>query len=336
MFPRLIALTLLLFILSTSAPLAKKFHHPLRQTTDNRAEQGIDEKINSLRAYSDSHFVSRSEFDVVNNLEVDINKLIDDGQKRDAQLTHLSDTIGHTLDNFHAEVAQLGSLQETNTKASQNITVGLGDIRGSLANPPSPHFLSFPSISSLLPAILGALFGAGVTSLVVLHVAKRYTKQMRMYESTLEFSKRFGELIKEQSELNNKYVETRSTDQMQNTLPTPREANDAKTWWSRFFDLMVYEYDFFMEGLLWDERFAEWMRWRWHEYNAQGDDIWKTCGIDYRQGWKIWKDRPANINNRLIAFFETIHNLKNADEVEKYVMSQSPRRPNEYSLVRSV
>jgi hypothetical protein len=331
MLKMLVGVEILLFVVTAvSAVQAKEQHqHPTKKATF-RIEQAIHAKISALRTYEDGHFVSRPEFDLLNTLQSDIRKLIDDDRERNTQL---KDTIGHTLDGLHSEILQLGTLQQINTSASQNLNQGLGDIKGSLSNPPSPHFWLFPSLVTLLPAILGALAGATVTSTIVVYVAKRYTKRMRMIESTLEFSKRFGELINEQTELNNGFLESRSSDQKASMLPSPRETNDAKAWWWRFFDLMVYEYDFFMEGLLWDERFAEWMRWRWYEYNAKGAELWKTCGIDYLQGWNMWKTRSANSNNRLIPFFDHIHKLKSADEVETYVMSRSPSRFGKYKLV---
>ena len=154
-----------------------------------------------------------------------------------------------------------------------------------------------------------------------------------MIESTFEFSKRFGELLHQQSELNNAYLKNRMTDATKNNPPTPLEANAARIWWWRFFDLMVYEYDFFKNGLLWNERYIEWMKWRWHDFNDKEADVFATCGINYAAGWKMWKERRPNEKNRIIVFFDEIHKQENTDEVEKYVKSKSPPKPYKYHLV---
>jgi len=151
-------------------------------------------------------------------------------------------------------------------------------------------------------------------------------------ESTLEFSRRFGELLQLQSKLNQVYDRARSTADTQDDPPTALETNEARTWWWLFFDLLLYEYDFFIQDLVWSERFKEWIRWRWYDAKATGNDMWKTCGMDYQTGWKNWKEKPANIKNRLVEFLERVHQAEDVAAVERIVEEEPHLSRDEYRL----
>jgi hypothetical protein len=173
---------------------------------------------------------------------------------------------------------------------------------------------------------VGAAIAGGATSAVLgglfaLFIAKRITLQLKMIDNTLEFSKRFGELLKEQGTLNKTY-KTCITDK----TPQHEEAEleEAMVWWWRFFDLMLYEYDFFRNGLLWDARFAMWMVWRWLDYNDE-TKTFTTNGMGYRDGWSTWSKKPANVENRFVKFLEQIHKAADRKEVEAIVKSAAPR-----------
>jgi hypothetical protein len=180
--------------------------------------------------------------------------------------------------------------------------------------------------------MLGGFISAAIDGVVVWLIARRVTVRLKMIESTLEFSKRFGELIKEQSDLNQTYMGKRAA---QNIPRSNLETDQARVWWWRFFDLVLYEYDFFKHGLVWDERLTQWMKWRWHEWHevdAQGKSVWKTNGIDYREGWKSSKERPANKNDRLIKFMDTVHAKDDVNEVAGIVRANSPKLWHKYHL----
>ena len=77
------------------------------------------------------------------------------------------------------------------------------------------------------------------------------------------------------------------------------------------------------------------MKWRWHEWHevdAQRKSVWKTNGIDYREGWKSWKERPANKNDRLIKFMDTVHAKDDVNEVAGIVRANSPKLWHKYHL----
>jgi hypothetical protein len=94
-----------------------------------------------------------------------------------------------------------------------------------------------------------------------------------------------------------------------NTLkgPTAVEEQDAVAWWWRFFDLLLYEFDFWQRGNIREERFLEWMLWRWYDsHPKKGEQTWATCGVGYMQGWERWKKHPAH-GNRLRGLLDDIH-----------------------------
>ena len=168
--------------------------------------------------------------------------------------------------------------------------------------------------------ILGGIGGAFVAGIFACVIAQFYTKRLKQIESTLEFSKRFHELIQQQRVLNRKFEEDRlpnkntprtetaieSTAAVQPT--TPIEKEDAAAWWWCLFDLLLYEYDFYQKGMVRKARFEEWMVWRWHDYNPAPAKEWKTCGVTYRQSWDDWKNHPAH-GSRLIALLDEIHRI---------------------------
>jgi hypothetical protein len=147
------------------------------------------------------------------------------------------------------------------------------------------------------------IFGALVAGIFAFVIAEIYTKRLKQIEATLEFSKRFHELIQQQRVINRRYKEDRTKTGYISDI----DQEDAKAWWWRVFDLMLYEYDFYQKGMVRKKRFEEWMVWRWHDYHPEPGREWSTCGIDYKKGFEIWKDHPAH-GSRLIDLLEEIHN----------------------------
>ena len=139
--------------------------------------------------------------------------------------------------------------------------------------------LSFLKEYTAFGAIIGAVITASVNMGVLFWIASRYTKRLKRIESTLEFSKRFQELLQQQRDLNRRC----------STSPTQMDIDDADTWWWRFFDLQLYEFDFFQQGLVRRERFLEWMKWRWYDYQAAKNAMSNTCGMDYKKAGKAGK-----------------------------------------------
>jgi hypothetical protein len=168
---------------------------------------------------------------------------------------------------------------------------------------------------------LGAIVAAMVSGAVVFIVARKYTKRIKQIDSTLEFSRRFHELMQQQRDLNRRYAT-----QAKATQP-PTDGNievaDAEMWWWRFFDLILYEFDFYQSGFLRKERFNEWMLWRW--YDAQHPDQLSVCGMNYRDGWAYWTAHSPNQRNRLVRFLETIHAAHSSEAVTAIVKQNGPR-----------
>ena len=202
---------------------------------------------------------------------------------------------------------------------------------------PSPLWGWWPGIATLLAATLGASVAAWVAH----GVANKYTARVKRVEATLQFSKQFHELIQLQRALNGKYEEVLA--KCNKALATKSEAEkteaerteagiqsdviekiakgDAKAWWWQFFDLLLYEFDFWQQGYVREERFIEWMVWRWHDSHPRTDvnePRWETCGMDYIEGWDRWRSHPAH-GGRLLELLDRIHKAKHPNKVPDIV-----------------
>lgn len=103
--------------------------------------------------------------------------------------------------------------------------------------------------------IIANLLSASISACVLFIIAAHYTTRFKRIDSTLEFSKRFQELLKDQRLLNAAYDRDRLASP---ALPqTCIEKEDAIAWWWRFFDLLLYEFDFFHQKLVREDRFVE-------------------------------------------------------------------------------
>jgi hypothetical protein len=160
----------------------------------------------------------------------------------------------------------------------------------------------YPGLGSLFGSIIGALISASV----ILVVAHHYTKSLKRTDATLEFSKRFQDLIQQRHELNQKF----KTAQGSTPLSLSVGDADAIVWWTHFFDLMAFEFHFFREGLVSEERFVEWMKWQRYYFQVEEPNVSETCGMNYQEGWKRWKARPPMRDNPFIDFLDKIHNQK--------------------------
>lgn len=236
---------------------------------------------------------------------------------------------GYTKSEVDAKITELRSLIEQSDRNSQRHVDAFEKAEEATAY-----------WGPLWAAIAGAVISAVVLVILAIYAALKERRQAagdrhrKQIESTLEFSRRFGELLQLQSKLNKEYLGSRRNQQAQNDQPTPQEVDEARVWWWLFFDLLLYEYDFFKQGLIWNERFAEWIKWRWYDFHAVGDARWKTCGVDYRAGWQSWKDKPANQNNRLITFLDKVHNrARDAAEVEQIVAQELLPSRGQYHLI---
>ena len=180
------------------------------------------------------------------------------------------------------------------------------------------YILRVPPAASIIGPVSAATLAAMISAFVLFWIARRYTVRIKQIESTLEFSKRFQELLKEQRELNRNFAAT----------PRTTEEQDGSTWWWRFFDLILYEFDFYHQRLVRQERFTEWMKWRWFDFRATGTDVWQTCGIEYKRGWELWKEKDAMRlpkPNRLITFLDKIHDAPDVSGVVRLCRKNSPR-----------
>ena len=169
--------------------------------------------------------------------------------------------------------------------------------------------IAVTGVAPILAAIIAGFFAWAI--------AEFYTKRLKRIEATLEFSKRFHELIQQQRALNRKQAE----DKRDNKSLLKIEEEEAYAWWWQFFDLLLYEFDFWRRGLVRDQRFLEWMLWRWHDAYPKSGREWTTCGVSYIDGWERWRTHPAH-GSPLIELISSIHAISKdtgAKEVEEKV-----------------
>jgi hypothetical protein len=146
---------------------------------------------------------------------------------------------------------------------------------------------------------MATLLGALITVAGAALIANRYTKRFKRVDATLEFSKRYHDLIAEGAKLNETYAKKNS--------PTAIDQEPGKEWWVRFFDLMQFEYHFYRHGLILPETFAQWMWWRHFDYTGERSHQKVVTGIDYVSGWKHYQSLPALKDNPHIQFMELVH-----------------------------
>lgn len=168
----------------------------------------------------------------------------------------------------------------------------------------------WPGDASIIAAIL-----AGLGAWLIAHF---YTKRLKRVEVTLEFSRRFHELIQQRCVLNRKCAE----DQQSGISLPEIDKQNADAWWSSFFEQLQYEIYLWQGGFIRDERFIEWMVWSWHDANPklgkefEGFKELKTCGVNYMHGWKNWRNQPAH-DSGLIELLDEIHGIADEKDEQK-------------------
>jgi hypothetical protein len=188
------------------------------------------------------------------------------------------------------------------------------------------HFLGWHAFSSYMHKKGTApIFGALITATAALIIAQIYTKRFKRVDATLDFMRRFGELLKQQHDLNKEY------DFFQSTI---KDRIEGYAFFDRFFAEMLNEFRFFEEGLIKPDTFLEWTTWRWHDYRDDlGTTIPRTRGVSYREGWERWLKRPVlrdYKNEGFIRFLNEIHGVgsvngtPNQKELVQIVRSRAP------------
>jgi uncharacterized membrane-anchored protein YhcB (DUF1043 family) len=314
---------MLLIALFVAVPSAVKAQ---AQSSPTYTKSEVDAKINELRVLL-SGTATKSDLDT--RLSTLRSTLDQDAQQADQHLEA-------TRKSLDAVGSNLNQLVDHNEQEDQQRAMKIMEDVAAFKylDQVSAYF------GPLLAAAVGALIGAAVLVLLkrnedgrrategqIEKDRKEAERGQKQIESTLEFSRRFGELLQLQGRLNQAYDRARSTDETRNTPPTALETNEARTWWWLFFDLLLYEYDFFKQDLVWRERFTEWIRWRWYDFKAVGSDVWQTCGIDYQTGWRSWKEKPANRKNRLTQFLDKVHDAPDIASVER-IVAEEPLVPH--------
>ena len=322
---------MLLIMLLLAVPGAVKAQD---QSSPTYTKSEIDAKLNELRALL-AQTATRSDLDA--RFTALRSALDHDASEADQHL----EATRQSLDTFRSNISQT---VDSNEKTDQQRALKMMDDVAAFEHSDELYNYIGPTVAALIGAVALVLvsYYAHRRQDFEKKIADRRQaledqiekdrkdaeRKKNQIESTLEFSRRFGELLQLQSKLNLVYERARATDETRDMPATELETNEARTWWWLFFDLLLYEYDFFKQDLVWSERFAEWIRWRWYDFKASGDDVWQTCGMDYKKGWNNWKGKPANRKNRLVQFLDKVHEAPDIATVER-IVADEPLVPHE-------
>jgi hypothetical protein len=149
--------------------------------------------------------------------------------------------------------------------------------------------------------IIGNVIAAIVAGGFAIYVAHNFTKSIKQVDATFEFSKRYHELMEKRYEANE-------------VLTGEKLAH----WWQRYFDLMFFQYQFYIRGLLYQERFSEWMGWRNKESKEQKD---------YIKSWIDWQNKsPFKDDSEFVSFMDAIHDARTAQGVASLVNQERGHR----------
>jgi hypothetical protein len=173
-----------------------------------------------------------------------------------------------------------------------------------------------------LMSFLGSLLSAVISACVIIFVANHYTKRMKQIDATLEFNKRFQDLRMDQLKINTEY--RNSERNRKSPGVKPESSPEAILWWRRYFDLMMFQFQFYCKGLVDESKFVQWMKWRQYDFNDTDQDSSATGGVTYHVGWGNWQTIPAIRGDPFVEFLNRVHSSR-VDQVHKIVGEYAPR-----------
>lgn len=191
------------------------------------------------------------------------------------------------------------------------------------------YICHYPGLGPLLGSVLVAV----IAVIGAFGAPRIFTNRIKRIEATLEFSRRFQELLKMQHELNREFYFSKSGDRCDHPPVSPKDQENAKALYVRFFDLMLNELKFFSWGLVDRDTFNEWMAWRWYDWepkrnrrrrSALASAGLETCGVSYRVGWRAWMNRPVIRRNPLVPFLNQVHRARDESEIRRIARWYGP------------
>ena len=175
----------------------------------------------------------------------------------------------------------------------------------------TPQFWSF----------IGSLLGATISTSGVLWIALVATKGLKRNDATLQFNRHYRELMRLRHVLNKEFRLELSNREKKNQ----NDEYESLYWWEEYFELMLFQYHFFLDGLVDRERFIEWMRWRRIDFGRNDQTGYDVCGVSYKQGWARWKANPAMKGDPFVVFLDKVHDDRSGD-VRKVVRRYARRK----------
>jgi hypothetical protein len=276
----------------------------------------VDQRIQELHSLIDAQSISKTELDSgLNSIQSYIDHLLDEHGKLEEQQTEQLKRITESMET-------LAKQKESSEKNSQCCAPGSSCCASSSS--------AWTYVSTFGPALIEGV----LTALAVWLTAHWYTFRIKKIESTLEFSRRFWELNERRNEMNSEYAKKHPA----GVGPSDDERKLGLTWWWRFFDLIMYEYDFFKRALVWNDRFKMWMKWRYYNHNFEREEHepWEANGVDYATGWSHWQKMKANEHAPFQDFLDRIHAAKNSKEVGQIVEKESVGRWHKLGMLFNI
>jgi hypothetical protein len=178
--------------------------------------------------------------------------------------------------------------------------------------------------TSLFDKIVGPVSGAATSAVLAgifaVLIAVGVTWFLKQTDNTHDFSKRYWDVIEDGLNLNKDIAMAKIHDK---AIPVEIINALAESWWFKYFDLMLFQYEYFKRGALKRERFAHWMKWRWLDCKDAESGL-KVGGKNYIEGWEIWSKHLGNSNNEFVPFLTSIHNQASATDALNYALRSFP------------
>jgi hypothetical protein len=177
------------------------------------------------------------------------------------------------------------------------------------------HMQFAPSVGSIIGALLTVLLNA----IVLVTIAKIFTKRAQMVTATFEFNKKYHEIIEEGQKISSDFA------QAADDLARDSIRKQALTWWVKYFDFNLFELQFYREGFFVPERFTEYMQWRRLEFSNDPFHTIVVADVNYAAGWQHFASSSSLTNGPFIKFLDEIHQARTPRQVRWIVKNASSK-----------
>jgi hypothetical protein len=173
-----------------------------------------------------------------------------------------------------------------------------------------------------LPGVAGGVISATATLGAAWFVTSRLNTSMKRTEFYSKFNERYHALMNKKHILDTDPIQFVKT---QRSSRGARLEKEAHRFYHEFFDLILDEFNAYRSGFLDRRVFAEWMKWRRHQFQESAEKF-NVCGLTYNDGWDFYSKYDL-IRPDFIKFMNAVHSAKSYDNVERLVANCGALQP---------